>query len=156
MTMPDQNHALRPASLEDLLAAHTDALLTGQPLTPRLEALPAAEAAQARELLFLAQRLRETLVPDGAAAPSAEFLSRLKGELLNAPAPSEAVAMAPHSLFTRWQRLPAPYRLAAGLGGLTLTAGLTLLAGRGVVGLFNRLNRPAEPNSDASLLNTAS
>lgn len=152
MTLPDKNHEPKPLSIEDLLAVHNDA----QPFDARLlESLPAAEAAEARHLLFLAQRLRETLVPNGAAAPSDEFLSRLKSELLGAPAATPAITDTPRMLFLRWQRLPVPYRLVTGLGGLTLTAGLTLLAGRGVVGLFNRVSRQTNTNSDPAL-NTAS
>jgi hypothetical protein len=112
--------------LSALLDAQAQALLMGQPfaVTPEQYGLTAADATQAYELLHLARRLSETMLP---VLPSAEFVARLKGELIGTVTPA---------LILRWRKLPAGYRLAARLGGLTITAGLALLASRRVVNLL--------------------
>jgi hypothetical protein len=145
MISPDQKHKDQPPQLDDLLATQTDALLVDQEFRPRLETanLDAAEKAEAYELLHLAQRLRENLT---AVAPDEAFMSRLKQELVGEPAVSPSPAW-----LLRWRNLPPRYRVAASLGGLTLTAGLTLLATRRVLNLFGRINQRHEPKSDKGL-----
>lgn len=134
----------QPRPIEDLLSAQADALIAGQ------EFKVGAASADEYALLHLASRLRETLVP---VAPSEEFLSRLKKELTGTPALIPANAPA---LVERWQRLPASYRVAARVGGLTLGAGLALLATRRVLDVFGRL-RHHSADADAGLsYNTAS
>ncbi len=145
MISPDRKHKDQTPQLDALLAAQTDALLAEQDFRPRLETenLGDAEKAEAYELLHLAQRLRENLT---AVAPDEVFLSRLKHELVGEPAahPSPMWLM-------RWRNLPPRYRVAASLGGLTLTAGLTLLAARRIFDLLDRVNRHQESGSDKGL-----
>ncbi|MEP7287271.1 MAG: hypothetical protein ABI947_16065 [Chloroflexota bacterium] len=93
------------------------------------------QVPEARHLLHLASQLRDVLNP---VDPSLEFSMRLKNEL---------VGQAPVTLAVRWRKLPAHYRLAARLGGFTITAGITLLAVRralNVVGMLHRRGRKAE------------
>ena len=134
------------APLEDLLAAHADAWIAGlTDFDPRLDRFSAAQAAEATELLDLAQHLRESLVP---IVPSDEFIQRLKGEFVGEPE---------LTLLVRWRKLPAHYQLAAKLGGLTLTAGIVLLAARRALTILGAMQRRNRPEADKGLtLNTAS
>lgn len=105
-------------SMEDLLDAQLQALLAGidyEP-DPNRYGLSVSESTEAYALLHLAHRLSEALVP---VSPSDEYIQRLKNDLVGLPAPA---------LLLRWRKLPTHYRLAARLGGLTLTAGVILLA----------------------------
>ncbi len=134
------------APLEDLLAAHADSLIAGlTDFAPQLERYSVAQAAEATQLLDLAQRLRESLVP---VAPSDEFIERLKGEFVGEPQ---------LTLLVRWRKLPAHYQLAAKLGGLTLTAGIVLLAARRALTILGAMQHRNHAESDKGLtLNTAS
>ncbi len=145
MISAERNHKDQSPQLDDLLAAQTDALLANQDFQPRLETakLNADEKAEAYELLHLAQRLRENLT---AAAPDEAFMSRLKQELVGESAGNPSPVW-----LLRWRNLPPRYRVAASLGGLTLTAGLTLLATRRVLDLFGRVNQRHEQKSDKGL-----
>lgn len=128
--------------IEDLLAAHLDALMAGQadfdPQFTRYDLTP-AKIAEATDLLNLATRLRETLVP---VAPSETYVNRLKREL---------IGDQPVTLLVRWRKLPAHYQLAAKLGGLTLTAGLLLLASRRALTILDALQHRNQPESDQGL-----
>jgi hypothetical protein len=148
MTLSDGSNNPENSQLEDLLAAHTDALLAGledfDPQFMRFGITP-AKAAEATDLLGLASRLRDILSP---VTPSEAFTRRLKNELIGAEQPV--------TLLVRWRKLPAHYQLAAKLGGLTLTAGLLLLASRRAVGVLDALHRRDQPEVDQGLtLNTA-
>jgi len=107
--------------LEDLLAAQADAIIGEvEDFDPRLpnKGISPAEAGEANALLTLASRVAQSFAP---VEPSAAFISRLHDELSG----NEAV-----TLLVRWRKLPARYRLAARLGGLTITAGLALIAAK--------------------------
>jgi hypothetical protein len=145
MISPDRKPKDQTPQLDDLLAAQTDALLADQDFRPRLEttSLDAAEKAEVYELLHLAQRLRENLT---SVAPDDAFMSRLKQELVGEPAGSPSPIW-----LLRWRNLPPRYRFAASLGGLTLTAGLTLLATRRVLDLFGKVGQRQEPKPDQGL-----
>jgi hypothetical protein len=132
------------SALEDWLAAHADALIRGVPLAFPAEGLSEAERAEAHSLMFLADRLREGLTP---VTPDAAFVARLRAELL-------AQAPAKPALLLEWQKLPKRYKLVARIGGLTLTAGLALLASRRVLELLLRAQR-RERGEDADLSLTA-
>ncbi len=137
------------ARIEHLLAAQADALLQGQEFNLQREAygLSALEAAEAFDLLQLATRLHQNLEP---VAPSEELVRRLQSELLGQPNPQMSLAL-------RWRKLPARYRTAARLGGLTLTAGIALLAIRRGLEILGALQRQQSPDGDKGLsLNTAS
>lgn len=137
------------ARIEHLLAAQADALLQGQEFNLQREVygLSALEAAEAFDLLQLATRLRQNLEP---VAPSEELVRRLQSELLGQPNPQMTLAL-------RWRKLPAHYRTAARLGGLTLTAGIALLAIRRGLEILGALQRQQTPDGDKGLsLNTAS
>ena len=128
--------------LEDLLADQADALIAetafeGYKLSP-------GQAAEANELLDLAVHVSESLKP---VAPSEEFLARLRGEL----AGQQQV-----TLLVRWRKLPPQYQLAAKLGGLTITAGIMLLAARTGINALGALQHRNQPKSESNLsLNTA-
>jgi hypothetical protein len=152
MFSPDEkaldNAPNRSNPLDDLLAAHADALLTGlEDVTPdfSLYNLTSIQANEAPPLLEIAYRLSQTFTP---VAPSAEFKQRLKDEL---------VGEAPLTLLVRWRKLPAHYQRVAQLGGLTLTAGLALLAARRVLNTLQAMQRRDQPEGEKGLtLNTAS
>jgi hypothetical protein len=139
----EQPEALNSA-LENWLAAHADALIRGEPFTASAEGLSEAERAEAHSLMFLADRLREGLTP---VTPDPAFVARLRSELL-AQAPSQPALLA------QWHKLPKGYKLAARIGGLTLTAGLALLAGSRLLELFLRAQR-RQHSHDADLSLTA-
>lgn len=128
--------------LEDLLADQADALIAdekfeGYNLSP-------SRAAEANELLDLAVQVSDSLQP---VSPSAEFMDRLKREL----AGEQQV-----TLLVRWRKLPPQYQLAAKLGGLTITAGIMLLAARTGINALGALQHRNQPKSDSNLsLNTA-
>jgi hypothetical protein len=148
MDLADGTNNSENNQLDDLLAAHTDALLAGlDDFDPQFSkfGIASSQVAEANNLLGLAFRLRETLTP---VAPSDDFTRRLKNELIGAEQPV--------TLLVRWRKLPAHYQLAAKLGGLTLTAGLLLIATRRAVGVLDALHRREQPDVDPGLtLNTA-
>ncbi len=134
--------------IEELLAAQADALLAGfEDFIPRFDqyGLNSSQVAETTDLLNLAQHLRRTLTP---VAPSEEFVRRLKSEL---------VEDQPVTLLVRWRKLPPHYQMAAKLGGLTLGAGIVLLAARRALEILDGLNRHSQPEADKGLtLHTAS
>ncbi|MFQ3535361.1 MAG: hypothetical protein SNJ58_05750 [Aggregatilineales bacterium] len=140
----DEYPEVPKGNLEELLAAHADALVHGLPFTLSAEGLSEAEQAEAHSLLFLADRLRAGLVP---VEPNAAFVAQLRAELL-------AQAPASPALLLRWRNLPKRYKLAARIGGLTLTAGLALLASSRVLELLLRAQR-RQRTDDADLSLTA-
>ena len=134
--------------LQELLANQADALIAGtEKFQPDFERyrFNSQQEAEARDLLQLASQLREALAP---VSPSMEFATRLKGEL---------TGQAPVTLLVRWRKLPASYQLAAKLGGLTLTAGIVLLAARRGINVVSALNNHNPSKAEPGLsLNTAS
>jgi hypothetical protein len=112
---------------EDIFARHADSLLTGQPFNADFTFLDAEDLA----LFDLAESLHATLVP---VPPRPEFLAKLKRELVGETVP----ALPMPAWMLRWRKLPVGYRVAAGVGGVTLTAGLTLFAVSRVLEAFNR------------------
>ena len=134
--------------LDELLAAQADALLAGfEDFDPQLNqyGFNSAQVSEATDLLYLAQHLRRTLTP---VAPSEEFVRRLKSEL---------VEDQPVTLLVRWRKLPPHYQMAAKLGGLTLGAGIVLLAARRALDILDGLNHHSQPEADNGLtLHTAS
>src|SRR5260221_4121904 len=102
--------------LEDLLADQADALIGEEKFEGRK--LAPGQAAEANELLDLAVRVSESLKP---VAPSEEFLARLRVEL---------AGQAQVTLLVPSRKSPPHYQLATKLGGLTITAGIRLLAPR--------------------------
>src|SRR5450631_3489312 len=131
----------RDRLIEDLLAAQFDALLAGQDAAPQPQqfGLNIAESADIDDLWLLANHLYRVLEP---VEPSEEFTARLRNELVGEQAPA---------LLLRWRKIPARYRLAAGLGGLTLTAGLALLAVGRVVGRLSATQQARPSEADAKL-----
>jgi hypothetical protein len=124
--------------LDDLLAAHLDALIAAQPTDTFYRGLTRANDGQALELLHVANQLQRALTP---VEPSAHFLADLRAEF---------VTHEPKTLALRWRGLPAQYRLAARLGGGALTAGLVLLAVRRSLLMLANLRstgKHAEPNA---------
>lgn len=118
------------AQIEALLDSHYQAIRSGQlfTLTPEKFGIAGNQTKDAHELLFLADRLSSILTP---VVPTAEFETQLRDELVGTATPP---------LILRWRKLPAGTRLAARLGGITLTAGLALLASRRVFSLLGALN----------------
>lgn len=120
------------AELEDLLALHLDALLTGSgdPITELSRTINPAITAELSALTQIAEQIQPALI---AVEPNPEFVARLRQELVTPTAPT---------LILRWRTLPPTAKLAARIGGVTLGAGLMYLAGRGVFGMIaGLLNR---------------
>ncbi|MCE7946897.1 MAG: hypothetical protein DYG88_05650 [Chloroflexi bacterium CFX4] len=136
-------------ALEDLLAAQADALISGAPFEDSLPSLAPADQAAAHSLMLLANRLSAGLAP---VTPDPAFVARLHAELA---AQASTAAPANVDLMLRWRNLPQRYKVAARIGGLTLTAGLALLASRRVLEALTRFQR-RERTEDADLsLNAA-
>jgi hypothetical protein len=147
MISPDGKRNVQDNPVEDLLAAHADALLAERddfgPQFGRYGIAP-SQVAEMTELLHLAQQLRDSLTP---VALSGEFVRHLKNEL---------VGEQPVTLFVRWRKLPPHYQLAAKLGGLTIGAGIVLLATRRALEVLDALHRRNQPEADKGLSLTAS
>lgn len=123
--------------LDNLLAAHLDALITGEPTDRFARGLDGARDGEALELLHIANQLQMALTP---VEPAAQFLTSLHNEF---------VSPEPKTLALRWRGLPAQYRLAARLGGGALTAGLFLLAVRRSLTMLANL-RSAHKHAEAN------
>lgn len=121
---------------QNLLMAHADALVTGSPVREQVRAACAQSGETELEaLLALAERVERAMPP---VAPSERFVAELRQRLLQAEKQQSV------SLWGRVQRLPLRTRVAAGIGGATLTAGVVFLATRSVYdALGNRRNRRA-------------
>ncbi len=120
----------------NLLMAHADALVAGSPVSEQMRlACARSGETELKALLALAERIERAMPP---VAPSEQFVMELRQRLLQAEK-RQAV-----SLWGRVQRLPLHTRVAAGIGGATLTAGVVFLATRSVYeALGNRRNRRA-------------
>jgi hypothetical protein len=142
MISPDEKGKAQNSQIENLLAAHADAidaeLMDFKKQFANFGLAP-SQTAEAADLLDLAQTLRSALAP---IEPSLDFTRRLKSELVGEP---------PLTLLVRWRKLPAHYQLAAKLGGLTITAGLVLLAVRRALAVLNALHRRDDSESDKGL-----
>jgi len=139
MNLPDGNKNNQDDLLDAFFAAHVESLLSGQDFNMESYKLSPADSAAAQPLLELAYDLREALQP---VAPSDEFVSRLKNELVGEQSPT---------LLLRWRKLPAHYRMMARLGGLTLGAGITLLAARRALDVLSALHRHSRAETDKGL-----
>src|SRR5258706_5309713 len=142
MISPDEKGKAQNSQIENLLAAHADAidaeLMDFKKQFANFGLAP-SQAAEAADLLDLAQTLRGTLA---LVEPSPDFTRRLKSELVGEP---------PLTLLVRWRKLPAHYQLAAKLGGLTITAGIVLLAVRRALAVLDALHRRDDTEPDKGL-----
>ena len=131
--------------LDEILAAQADALIAGdEDFDMEGFELTSSQAAEANELFRLAVQVSDSLQP---VMPSEAFMARLKDEL---------TGESQSALLVRWRKLPPQYQLAAKLGGITLTAGVMLLAARTGINVLGALQRRNQPKPDANLsLNTA-
>lgn len=131
--------------LDEILAAQADALIAGdEDFDIEGFELTSSQSAEANELFQLAGQLSDSLQP---VMPSEAFMARLKDEL---------TGESQSALLVRWRKLPPQYQLAAKLGGITLTAGVMLLAARTGINVLGSLQRRNQPKADANLsLNTA-
>lgn len=86
------------------------------------------------DLAALADQLRETLV---AVSPTAAFVDELYKELVGHK-------QAARTLWGRVQNLPPRMKLAAGIGGITLTAGVLLITARSLPHLLETLSHRSE------------
>ena len=120
---------------ENLLSAYLNAMHTGK----STEHLTQNASAEMVELLNLTDLLHSNLIP---IEPSPEFLLQLRGEF---------ITHAPPALLLRWRKIPPRYRIAAQIGGVTLTAGLALLAGRRAFDLLHGIRSRQTDDSDGSL-----
>lgn len=120
--------------MEELLNAQLEALLAGRTFDAHMHThrLDPHLKDQAGDLLHLAERVHSALV---FVQPRETFLRDLKRELVadgalaasRALAAAEAVTPAARRAL-RLPNIPPRYRVAAGLGGLTLGAGVAVLA----------------------------
>ncbi len=120
----------------NLLMAHADALVAGSPASEQMRlACARSGETELETLLVLAERIERAMPP---VTPSEQFVAELRQRLL------QAERRQALSLWGRVQRLPLRTRVAAGIGGATLTAGVVFLATRSVYdALGNRRNRRA-------------
>jgi hypothetical protein len=123
--MPE--NVLPESQFESLLDAHSAAWLSGpaasddfaRQFATQLTALSVEE----QKLLALTERLGGAFLP---VEPNPAYLAQLKRDLVGeTPA---APALPVPAWLSRWRKLPAPFQIAAGVGGITLTAGLTIFA----------------------------
>lgn len=97
---------------QDILAEYAESLVKGEAdVEALLKKYDIQPGSDLEALLYLAQSLEGVLVQ---VAPSAEFINRLRQELLN------------EDVDTLWYRLRqlTNVQLAAGLGGITFAAGM--------------------------------
>lgn len=121
--------------LQDILAEYADGLITGETNIEKLRnKYNVAPHSELDELLQVAAELQELLV---MVTPAPQFVSQLRDELLGK---NPALARRLVVKFNRTQ-------LAAGLGGLTVAAGMLWYAKR--TGIELRL-RPLETLRQAS------
>jgi hypothetical protein len=121
--MSDMDNFQNDFALENLLAEHMDALVAGR----ETDRFFKGADVETLELLHIANQLSYTLVP---VEPSAAFLADLKAQFT---APEE------RAVVLRWRAIPAPYRLAARLGGGAMAAGLAVLAVRRALNVLGGL-----------------
>src|SRR5690606_9044841 len=123
-------------TLEDILAAHVDALLHGDDPTGALVAVYAA----ARDLLYLARRLYAVMVP---VEPNARLVRQLERELVGE---AGGIALSgPRSWLRAHGQVPAPVKQVGARGGTALGAGLSLIALRPHLARLLARGAPAEP-----------
>lgn len=125
--------------LTELLAQQAEALAKGAKFEADLSVFSPVE----RQLFTLAASLSTAFPP---VEPSAEFLSRLKRELIG-----ESSKIPVPAWLMRWRQLPSGFQIVAGLSGLTIAAGLTLLGVRRVVDLRGKSAIAADADSSLSL-----
>jgi hypothetical protein len=115
----------RPESqIEDLLMAHAEALLAGTlDLDKLMEQYDEVSWNQVASLFALAERINRSLVTVKA---SDQFVDQLRRQLVGAS------ALDHRSLWARLRAMPPRKQLAAGIGGVTLTAGVFFIASRSV------------------------
>ncbi|GAB4459780.1 MAG: hypothetical protein Kow00120_27720 [Anaerolineae bacterium] len=133
---PHMGESMTQEALEDILAAHVDALLHGDDPTGALVAVYAA----ARDLLYLARRLYAVMVP---VEPNARFVRQLKRELVGEPA--GIALLAPRTWLRAPVQVPVSVKLVGALGGIALGAGLSLIALRPYLARLLARGAPAEP-----------
>lgn len=128
--------------MEELLNAQLEALLAGRTFDAQSHTrrLDPQTKDQAGDLLHLAERVHSALV---FVQPRDSFLRDLKRELAADGAPAAARALVPAGAegerrALRLPNIPPRYRVAAGLGGLTLGAGVAVLAAVRILDLRRR------------------
>jgi len=111
--------------LEDALIAHADALIAGSfDRDALLSQVDFAVRDQLGALMDLAERVQRSMT---GVTPSDQFVKQLGYDL------AMGVDIDPRSLLDRIRYLPPAVQLdAAGIGGVTLTAGIVLIASRSV------------------------
>ena len=136
--------------MEELLNAQLEALLAGRSFDahPHTQSLDPSLKDQAGDLLHLAERVHSALV---FVQPREAFLRDLKRELVADSALSAARGDAPRTEAARrairLPHIPPRYRVAAGLGGLTIGAGVAVLA----AARFLDMRRRGKPQISLSL-----
>ncbi|HRE47964.1 MAG TPA: hypothetical protein PLD47_09585 [Aggregatilineales bacterium] len=134
-------------TLLTLLAEHADALAAGNTST-LLEV--ATLTLSERALFGIAEALHRALP---GVEPNPEFLAKLRRDLLEALR-AEKRGLPVLAWLSRWRNLPTGYRIAAGVGGLTIAAGLTLLGVRRVIDAAGKI-APSSEGDPALALNPA-
>jgi hypothetical protein len=97
-------------------------------------------AERVRDLAVLADQLREVLV---TVSPAASFVDDLYRELVGHK-------RAARTLWGRVQNMPPRVKLAAGIGGLTLTAGVLLITVRSLSHILETLANRAEAAGESA------
>ena len=121
----DQNN-----QFEDLLSAVSDALLAGNKNVDAIVAQYDVPRKQVDSLVTIIRRLHVALV---GAQPSHQFVSRLKQDLMGAPA---------QTVFSRVRSLPPRVQIAA---GIALLAGFMLLQRRRMLEYARQENQAEVP-----------
>ena len=123
--------------MEELLNAQLEALLAGRTFDahPAKFGLDPRQESQASDLLRLAERVHSALV---FVNPREDFLRSLKRELMADGVASSAPLADQERPALRLPHIPIRYRIAAGVGGLTLGAGVAVLAAVRILDLRRR------------------
>ncbi len=118
--------------IADLLSDYADGVAPLETLLDRYN----VSYQQVSELVDLADQLRSTLVE---VSPSPQFVDGLLQELIGE---QQAAALG---WWSRIQAMPTRTKLAAGIGGITLTAGVLLITARSLSHLLGLTEREEAP-----------
>ncbi len=131
--MPSLANAYDDLRISSLLADYVDGVAPLETLLKQYN----VSYQQIGDLVDLADQLRGTLVE---VSPSLDFTNSLLAELVGSKS-------APRFWWDRVQTMPNRVKIAAGIGGITLTAGMLLITARSLsylLGLRHREETPRE------------
>ncbi len=131
--MESSSNGYQDLQIADFLADYADGVAPLESLLTQYN----LSYQQIDDLVDLAEQLREVLVE---VSPSPAFMEGLLHELIGSK-------HAQHLWWSRVQTMPNRMKIAAGIGGITLTAGMLLITARSLsflLGLRHREDAPQE------------